>query len=238
MLLGSGGVGISATPDGPFLVEFCKTTTILGATLLSNDIIPNGATIISIQAFVGGTGVLLGGNVQWTQTSPVPTPSSFTYTIQDNVTAQIATATVTVTPFNATTACVDDGPSFDTTTEFRPLILSKFGGGTITANDTFGGAAPANPVTVTVLTPSTPAYADLFDLSIPGIYTLIIPPGTNQIEIECWGAEGGLGGSIIWDNSASQPLAAAAVGKTTIYVLINTTSNPTVWYGSRAVFEI
>ncbi len=197
MLLGSGGTaGIIAVPDGPFLVEFCKTTTILGATLLSNDIIPNGATIISIQAFVGGTGVLLGGNVQWTQTSPVPTPSSFTYTIQDNVTAQIATATVTVTPFNATTACVDDGPSFDTTTEFRPLILSKFGGGTITANDTFGGAAPVNPVTVTVLTPSTPAYADLFDLSIPGIYTLIIPPGTNQIEIECWGAEGGLGGNL------------------------------------------
>ncbi len=69
---------------------------------------------------------------------------------------------------------------------------------------------------------------------------------TNSVTLIITQATGGghtpdikiLGGSIIWDNSASQPLAAAAVGKTTIYVLINTTSNPTVWYGSRAVFEI
>ena len=45
-------------------------------------------------------------------------------------------------------------------------------------------------------------------------------------------------GTIIWDNSATQPPAAAAVGKTTVYVLINSTNNPGVWYGSRAVFEL
>ncbi len=46
------------------------------------------------------------------------------------------------------------------------------------------------------------------------------------------------GGTIIWDNSATQPPAQLVGNKTTIYTLINVTSNPGVWYGSRAVFQI
>lgn len=221
MLLGSGG-GFAANPDGPLLVEFCKTTNIPIATLLANDVIPNGATVISVSpmapnaAAVGGTATLIGPNVQWVDDGlNALTPASFQYTIQDNVTFQLSTATVTLQPFFATTACVDDGPGGAfIATEFHPLILSKFGGGSITANDTFGGAAPANPVTVTVLTPDTPPYATLFDSSTPGIYTLIIPPGINQIEIECWGAEGGLGGSLSAPGAAGpgQPNQAAGRG--------------------------
>ncbi len=192
-----------AVDDGPLPVEFNKTTIILGATLLSNDIIPNGATVISVQAFSGGTGVVVGGDVHWSQIEAPPFASSFTYTIQDNVTAQTSTATVTVAPFNAAISCVDDGPSFDITTEFHLLVLSKFGGGSITTNDTFGGAAPANPVTVTVLSQNTPAYATLFDSSTPGIFTFIVPSGINQIEIECWGAEGGRGGDLGAPGAAS-----------------------------------
>ncbi len=215
-LFGSGSTGpppivTIAVDDGPLPVEFNKTTIILGATLLANDIIPNGATVISVQVFAGGTGVVVGGDVHWTQIEAPPFASSFTYTIQDNVTAQTSTATVTVVPFNAAISCVDDGPSFDITTEFHPLILSKFGGGSITANDTFGGAASppntANPVTVTVLTQTTPPYVTLFDSFTPGpgpgIYTFPVPSGINQIEIECWGAEGGRGGDLSAPGAAS-----------------------------------
>ena len=202
-----------AVDDGPLPVEFNKTTIILGATLLANDIIPNGATVISVQAFVGGTGVVFGGNVHWSQGFLPPLASSFSYTIQDNVTTQTSTATVTLTSFFPVVACVDDGPSFDITTEFRPLILSKFGGGTITANDTFGGASPANPVNVTVLIPSTPAYNTLFDTNVPGIYTLVIPPSINQIEIETWGAQGGRGGDLSAPGAANGlPQQVAGLG--------------------------
>ena len=218
MLLGAGG--FAANPDGPFLVEFCKTTTILGATLLSNDVAPNGATIISVSAAVGGFATLVLGDVEWLDDGLNGlTPASFNYTIQDNSNPLLtSTATVTLQPFFAVTSCVDDGPSFAIATEFHPLILPKFGGGTITANDTFGGATSpppntANPVTVTVLTPNTPVYSDLFDLSIPGIYTLVIPPGTNQIEIECWGAQGGRGGDLSNPGGASgQPQQVAGLG--------------------------
>ncbi len=203
MLLGAGG--FAANPDS-LPVEFCKRTIISGATLLANDIIPNGATIISVQAPVGGVVALTGGfpDIQWDDDGAGGlTPASFTYTIQDNLTAQTSTATVTLNVFYATTSCVDDGPSFAAAVEFHPLVLSKFGGGTITANDTFGGATSpppntANPVTVTVLTPvPVGPYVTLFDSSIPGIQTIVIPPGVNQIEIETWGAQGGRGGNLI-----------------------------------------
>lgn len=46
------------------------------------------------------------------------------------------------------------------------------------------------------------------------------------------------GGTIVWDNSASQPVAQTLANKTTIYTLINLTSNPGVWYGVRAVLEL
>jgi len=218
MFLGAGG--FAANPDS-LPVEFCKRTIISGATLLANDVIPNGATIISVQAPVGGVVSLTGGfpDVQWDDDGAGGlTPASFTYTIQDNVTLQTSTATVTLNVFYATTACVDDGPSFAAAVEFHPLILSKFGGGTITANDTFGGATSpppntANPVTVTVLVPSTPAYATLFDSSVPSITPFIVPPGINQIEIECWGAEGGTGGSLSAPGAASgQPQQVAGLG--------------------------
>jgi len=208
MLLGAGG--FSANPDGPLLVEFCKTTNIPVATLLSNDVTPNGATVISVSptgpnaSAVGGTVTLVGPNVQWVDDGlNALTPASFQYTIQDNVTAQTSTATVTLQPFYATTACVDDGPGVYTATEFHPLVIQKFGGGSITANDTFGGAAPANPVTVTVLSQNTPAYATLFDSSVPSIAVFVVPPGINQIEIECWGAEGGRGGDLSAPGAAS-----------------------------------
>ena len=46
------------------------------------------------------------------------------------------------------------------------------------------------------------------------------------------------GGTIVWDNSPAQPVAQTLAGKTTIYTLINGTSNPTVWYGNRSVLEL
>ena len=46
------------------------------------------------------------------------------------------------------------------------------------------------------------------------------------------------GGTIAWDNSASQPAVQTVALKTTIYVLVNVNDVPGVWYGSRAVFEI
>jgi len=46
------------------------------------------------------------------------------------------------------------------------------------------------------------------------------------------------GGTIVWDNSPAQPVVQAVAGKTTIYTLINGTSNPTVWYGNRSVLEL
>lgn len=218
MLLGAGG--FAANPDS-LPVEFCKRTIISGATLLSNDVIPNGATIISVQAPVGGVVALTGGfpDIQWDDDGAGGlTPASFTYTIQDNVTFQTSTATVTLNVFYAATVCADDGPSFAPAVEFHPLVLSKFGGGTITANDTFGGATSpppntANPVTVTVLTPSTPPYVTLFDSSVPSITPFVVPPGINQIEIECWGAQGGTGGNLSAPGAANgQPQQVAGLG--------------------------
>jgi len=170
MLLGAGG--FAANPDGPLAVEFCKRTLILGSTLLANDqIIPaNGATIIGVSNFVGGVASLTGGapDVHWDDDGAnALTPASFDYTLQDNVTSQTSTATVTLQPFFPLTVCVDDGPGGAfVATEFRPLILPKFGAGSITANDTFGGAISpppntANPVTVTVLSPVNCTVIDL-----------------------------------------------------------------------------
>ncbi len=202
MLLGAGG--FAANPDGPLAVEFCKRTLILGSTLLANDqIIPaNGATIIGVSNFVGGVASLTGGapDVHWDDDGAnALTPASFDYTLQDNVTFQTSTATVTLQPFYPLTLCVDDGPGFKTITEFHTLTIPKFGAASIGLNDTFGGATSpppnvANPVTLTVLEQNTPAYVTLFDSSAPGISTLVVPPGVNQIEVECWGAEGGRGG--------------------------------------------
>jgi len=219
MLLGGGG--LAAKPNGPLAVEFCKRTIISGATLLANDFIPNGATIISVQAPVGGVVALTGGfpDIQWDDDGAGGlTPASFTYTIQDNVTAETSTATVSLQPFFPATVCVDDGPGgLFVATEFHPLILPKFGGGSITANDTFGGATSpspnvANPVTVTVLTQEPEVYVTLFDSSTPNIYTLIIPPGINQIEIECWGAQGGRGGNLIPNPVGGGPGLPAGFG--------------------------
>lgn len=46
------------------------------------------------------------------------------------------------------------------------------------------------------------------------------------------------GGTIAWDNSASQPVVQTIALKTTIYVLLNVNDVSGVWYGSRAVFEV
>ena len=73
--------------------------------------------------------------------------------------------------------------------------------------------------------------------------TLTITQGTGgghtpSISIAKHPTDGGGPGTIIWDNSLTQPVAASPLGKTTVYVLINSTNNPGVWYGSRAVLQI
>ena len=206
MLLGAGG--FAANPDS-LPVEFCKRTIISGATLLSNDVIPNGATIISVQAPVGGVVALTGGfpDIQWDDDG-VAGPASFTYTIQDNTTFATSTATVTVNAFFPTTQCADDGvitfpftPGNLSVISFNPTVFAKT---VLTANDTFGGATSpppntANPIVVTILQQTNPPYVTLFDSNVPTNGSEIvfpIPLDVNNLEIECFGGQGGDGGDI------------------------------------------
>ena len=207
MVLGAGG--FAANPDGPLPVEFCKRTIILGSTLLANDVFPpSGATIVSVSAFVGGVATLVGPDVQWDDDGLNGlTPALFNYTIQDNTNPLIqSTATVTLQPFFPVTQCVDDGPggafqAFD----FTPKNIPE---SSMIANDTFGGATSpppntANPITVTVLQQTNPPYVVLFDSNLVGgaaLHTFTIPVGVNNIEVDCFGAQGGAGGDILGVN--------------------------------------
>lgn len=91
-----------------------------------------------------------------------------------------------------------------------------------------------------------------FDITLTGNASLdLVPPvtvtagNTNSVTLIIHqDAIGGwtptitvLGGSIVWDNSFVQPSAQLAANKATIYVLVNVNTT-TVWYGSRAVFEL
>jgi len=104
-------------------------------------------------------------------------------------------------------------------------------------NRTFDITMLANNVTLEL---QEPLAADWNAITTPDFHTNSVTLIINQ---------GGAGGftpiitvngapPIIWDNSVSQPLVQLDAGKTTIYVLINVTNNPGVWYGSRAVFEL
>ncbi len=195
---GGGGDPIAAFNDGPFPANVGQVTIVLGTTMLANDSTPNPTLITSIQNFVGGgSGVLVGQDVQWTQAATGD--ESFDYTIQDTITLAFSTATVTMSGVASTPISNPTPPGSFTATEFHTLPVPKLGPGSITANDTFG-----NPVTVTVLNPQPVAgpegvYQTLFDSSTPGTYTLdvgILFPNANQLEIECWGAQGGFGGVV------------------------------------------
>ena len=203
-MLMSGGA-FAANPDGPLAVEFSKRTLISGATLLANDIFPpSGATIIGVSNFVGGVASLTGGfpDVHWDDDGLAGlTPAAFDYTIQDNVNPAItSTTTVTLQPFYPLVIAVPD-PSEGPAEEYTPFLIPK---SNLLANDTYGGATSpppntANPVTVTVLQQDNPAYGLLFDSNVAGgagLYIYIVPPGINNLEIECYGAEGGAGGDV------------------------------------------
>jgi len=192
---GGGGDPIAAFNDGPFPADVGQVTVVLGTTLLANDNTPNPTLIITVQDEVGGSAVLVGQDVQWTQNAVGL--ESFDYTIKDTVTMAESTATVTMSGVAGAPISNPTPPSSFVATEFHTLDVPKFGPGSITANDTF-----SNPVTVTVLNPQPVAgpsgvYQTLFDVTTPGVYTLDIAtlfPNCNQIEIECWGAGGGVGG--------------------------------------------
>lgn len=148
-----GGEAFFAVADGPYPAEYTKVTTVFGATLLANDVFPPlDATIISVSNFIGGSAVLLFGptRVSWTQTALPTFPASFDYTIQSTANPAItSTATVTMAGFFPTTTCTDDGPG-GTFVAFTlaPKLFTKV---SILANDTYGGASPVNPVTVTLI---------------------------------------------------------------------------------------
>ncbi|RYF44914.1 MAG: tandem-95 repeat protein, partial [Comamonadaceae bacterium] len=144
-------LSVTLTPvnDAPVAVNDSVTTpedtavSIPVATLTGNDtdVDGNPLTITSVQAPVGGTVALVGGNVVFTPAPNFNGPASFTYTISDGQGGtSTATVTVNVTPVNDPPVAVNDTV---TTPEDTALSIPV---GTLTGNDT---DIDGNPLTIT-----------------------------------------------------------------------------------------
>ncbi|MBG1263698.1 cadherin-like domain-containing protein, partial [Nostoc commune] len=144
-----------AVNDAPLANPDTATTpedtalTLTPAALLVNDTDLDGdtLTITSVQAPVGGTVSLVGGNVVFTPTANYNGPASFTYTVSDG-NGGFSTATVNVTVTAVNDAPVD-GNETNSVTEDTTLTVADGAAGDLLNNAT---DVDGNPLTITAFT--------------------------------------------------------------------------------------